>query len=153
MIARILAALLAATGCVVMASPAYALSTPMVDTMKAECQMVDGQMHTIRITMVWNRVIGSDIYEMKFTNMQGQATKFYRGVNRMDPMTYPLPAGTYTLLITVVNVLHEQWRGTGQAQYRNIVIPVAVSSGGKGTGCVFKTPSATGTSGLGASGN
>jgi hypothetical protein len=119
----ICAALIGVTCAFASSSPAFAQRTPIVTSLKTQCKMVGGQL----ITVVLNTktvFIGSDGYEFKFTNAQGQAMKFYQRSDHFPDRSFPVPAGTYTLLVSGVNPYTKTvLNNTGQTLYLGIVVP------------------------------
>lgn len=119
---------------------ALMLRTPVVEELNVECKIVSTQMHTIRLKMRWLGP-GTDSYEFKFTNAQGQHLRFYESVSAMGEGTFPLPAGNYVLTVSIVGRSDPNnpvlLPGTGQSVYRDIVVLTPVSTNGRGTGCRF----------------
>lgn len=121
--------------------PALAVPTPVIEKLDVTCQFRAGQMHTVSITMKWGIFLGTYSYEFAFKNTQGQQFLFYETVTAMGASTFPLPAGTYDLTISVVGRADPNtptimpW--AGKTLYNNILVPLAVSTNGRGTGCRF----------------
>jgi len=119
----ICAALIGVSCALAISSPAFAQPTPVLTSLRTQCKMVGGQLHTV-VLNTKTVFIGTDGYEFKFTNAQGQVTKFYQRSDPFFDRSFPVPAGTYTLLVSGVNlVLKTVLNNTGQTLYRDIVVP------------------------------
>lgn len=122
------------------AASAVMLRTPVLEEWSAECKVVAGQMHTIRLKMKWLGP-GTESYEFRFTNAQGQHLRFYETLSSMGEGTFALPAGNYVLTVSIVGRSDPNnpvlMPGTGKSVYSDILVPTPVSTNGRGTGCRF----------------
>ena len=120
-----------AVGCVAFAQPVLAAPLPGILSVAVQCQMGGGTppvMLTVQVTQV--ALVGSTLaYEFRNV-VTGQKTIF-TPVGGVYSYWFPLPTGTYNLTV-------KQLTGQApQALWNNIVVPVAVATNGKGTGCRF----------------
>jgi len=105
---------------------------PGIQSVSVQCVMGGGsttpQILTVQVTHV--ALVGSTLaYE--FRNVATGLKTTYTPVGGVYSQWFPVPTGTYNLTV-------KQLVGQGpQALWNNIVVPVAVSTNGKGTGCRF----------------
>ena len=135
MLRRTLTALLTASGCAFITSPASAIPTPVLDEVNAYCQFVNQEMHTVRLQMGFGQATPIQAYEVKFVSTGGQVLKFTESAFWNGTKTYPIPTGSYKITISIVQGAIVP--NTGQTIY-NLVVPPTISTGGKGTGCAFQ---------------
>ena len=127
-------------GCMALAQPVLAQPLPGIQSVSVQCQMGGGaptpQILTVLVTHV--TFVGSSLaYE--FRNAATAQTTTYTPPGGVVSQWFPVPPGTYNLTVRQLTGQHPQ------ALWNNIVVPIAVSTNGKGTGCRFLSPRETPT--------
>jgi hypothetical protein len=132
------AALLAAA-----AVPAFAgtTMTPQINSYGVECAMQGGQMKTVKFDIHYQN-LGLNGFQFRFRNQSsGQFTDYRIAASTSGLVRFALPQGKYDVTVTVIipGPPFTQVPNSGALTFNNIVVPKAVSSNGRGLGCMFAT--------------
>jgi len=117
----------AAAGCMALAQPVLAMPVPGIQSVSVQCQGSSPPFITVQVTFA----ALADGPSLEFQNVATGHKITWAPFGLVLTENIPLPAGTYNLTV-------KQRIGQGpQSLWNNIVVPVAVSTNGRGTGCRF----------------